>query len=172
MDFDRLDSILKERKVSRRKLALSTGINEHTMSTAFRRKSGLSVDEVIRIANFLGVDYYYLEGWDKGYDENHVAYYYKDGSAATFTVPFELYENNDPLTIQSLNKRMQEAASDLDGYILKQEVDRLDAIARAFELLNEFGQIEAVKRVQELTEILKYTQKEDAGNNDSKGGNT
>lgn len=56
MDFDRLDEILKERRMSRRKLALSTGINEHTMSTAFKRKSGLSVYEILCISKFLGIN--------------------------------------------------------------------------------------------------------------------
>ena len=64
MDFDRLDAILKARGISRRKLALAVGINEYTMATAFRRKSGLSSDEVRRIAEYLGEDYYYLEGWN------------------------------------------------------------------------------------------------------------
>lgn len=64
MDFDRLDAILKERKMSRRKLGLSIGINEHAISTAFKRKSGLD-KYLIPIASFLEVDPSFLAGIDK-----------------------------------------------------------------------------------------------------------
>ncbi len=64
MDFDRLDSILKSKKISRRKLALSLGIPEGAMSTAFKRKSGLH-KHLFVIANYLEVDPAYLAGYDK-----------------------------------------------------------------------------------------------------------
>ena len=64
MDFDRLDKILRERHISRRKLALAVGIGEGTMSTAFMRRSGLSSADVLKIAEYLGVSPYWLDGRD------------------------------------------------------------------------------------------------------------
>lgn len=55
MDFDYLDSVLKEKHISRRKLALSLGISEGTMSTAFSRKSGLSSIDAVQIAKILDI---------------------------------------------------------------------------------------------------------------------
>lgn len=59
MDFDTLDRLLKERGISRRKLALAVGINEHTMASSFKRRSGLSAEDVCKIADYLQV-----EPWD------------------------------------------------------------------------------------------------------------
>ena len=60
MDFDRLDSILKERGISRRALALAVGINENTIATAFKRRSGLSSEDLLKIARYLNVNPYAL----------------------------------------------------------------------------------------------------------------
>ena len=60
MDFDRLDSILKERGISRRALALAVGINENTIATAFKRRSGLSSENLLKIARYLNVNPYAL----------------------------------------------------------------------------------------------------------------
>ena len=60
MNFDTLDRILKEHHISRRKLALAVGIKEGAMSTAFKRRSGLSAEATLKIANYLKVDPYEL----------------------------------------------------------------------------------------------------------------
>lgn len=64
MDFDRLDQVLKEHHMSRRKLAIAVGILPGTMSTAFMRRSGLSSENVLKIADYLDVDPWWLEGYD------------------------------------------------------------------------------------------------------------
>ncbi len=56
MDFDKLDEVLKAKKMSRRKLAQAVGIKESTMSTAFMRRSGLSFEDTMKIVRFLGID--------------------------------------------------------------------------------------------------------------------
>lgn len=55
-NFDALDEILKKRGISRRNLALSAGINESTMSTAFARKTTMSDKNIIKIAQYLDID--------------------------------------------------------------------------------------------------------------------
>lgn len=142
MDFDRLDAILKERRISRRKLALATGINEHTMSTAFRRKIGLSVDETIRIANFLGVDYYYLEGWDKSCDENFIEYYSKDG----MMIDAPLIGANDPAVIRRLNRQIDEQAA----LFRRMGHNETDELVKAFDQLNVIGRLKVQEYIQDL----------------------
>ena len=126
MDFDRLDLILKERGISRRKLALAVGILPGTMSTAFMRRSGLSSADVLKIAEYLGVSPYYLEG-QEGPEASD------DGGA------FE---------------RWDYGMTNVKGY---KEEQRHKRILTAYDKLNGLGQAEAVKRVEELTEIPRYT---------------
>ena len=64
MDFyAQVDKLLKEQKMSRRQLAIKTGIPESTMSTAFMRKS-LRFSELNKekIAAALGVPWWELAG--------------------------------------------------------------------------------------------------------------
>ena len=79
MDFDRLDAILKNRGISRRRLALDTGINEHTLATAFSRRSGLSTDDALRIARYLDIEILFLEGWTITDMTEEYTVYEKDG---------------------------------------------------------------------------------------------
>ena len=125
MDFDRLDLILKERGISRRKLALAVGILPGTMSTAFMRRSGLSSADVLKIAEYLGVSPYYLEG-QEGPEASD------DGGAL---------------------ERWDYGMMYVKGY---KEEQRHKRILTAYDKLNGLGQAEAVKRVEELTEIPRY----------------
>ena len=133
MDFDRLDRILKSRGLSRRKLAIAVGILPGTMSTAFSRKSGLSSEDVLKIAEYLGVSPYYLEGWAE------------DEHASNISQEQAVHLMGEDL--ETLNRL---AAYDDQ----QQNRQRLDT---AFDKLNQTGQHEAVKRVEELTEIPRYT---------------
>lgn len=131
MDFDRLDRILKSRGLSRRKLAIAVGILPGTMSTAFSRKSGLSSEDVLKIAEYLDISPYYLEGWAE------------DERAEDITA-----EQSFRLMGEDLETITRLAAYD------DRQRQRLNA---AFDKLNATGQHEAVKRVEELTEIPRYT---------------
>ena len=56
--YDKIDAILAEKKMSRRQLALAAGISENTLSGAFRRRTkNFSMDNVMKIANVLGVPF-------------------------------------------------------------------------------------------------------------------
>ena len=126
MDFDVLNTILKNRHMSRRALALAVGINENKMSSAYKRRSGLSSADVLKIAEYLGVSPYYLEG-QEGPEASD------DGGA------FE---------------RWDYGMTNVKGY---KEEQRHKRILTAYDKLNGLGQAEAVKRVEELTEIPRYT---------------
>lgn len=58
--YDRIDQLLKEKGVSRRKAAQMAGIPPTTLSGALYRKSGLSAAAVAALAQTLGVDTDYL----------------------------------------------------------------------------------------------------------------
>ena len=137
MDFERLDAILKERHISRRKLALSVGIKEGTMSTAYRRRSGLSSEDVLKIAEYLGVSPYYLEGW----------------------TDFEQTSN------LSADESFRVMGEDLEALARLSYYDERNKnrvrLNTAYDKLNTTGQTEAVKRVEELTEIPRYTAPEE-----------
>ena len=127
IDFEALDSMLKEKHISRRKLALAVGINESTMSTAFARKSGLSQDKVLAIAHYLDVspfDLYAVPSpWHKGFDD----------------MPEEQQ--------REWYKRYAET---------EEEIDRFDRLCNLFDGLNEVGQNEAIKRIEEMLSVPKY----------------
>ena len=126
MDFDRLNRLLKERGISRRKLALAVGIPESTMSPAFMRRSGLSSADVIKIANYLGVDPAYLEGFD-------------------FDAAMRGLDEYVELAISAADRQFEEQ------------------VIESMRKLNTLGKTEAVKRVEELTEIPRYQRQQDNG---------
>lgn len=69
--YDRIDDILKEKNLSRRKLAIMAGIPPTTLQSAFSRKTvNLPVDTIKRIADALGVPVSDLAGWSF-FDELH-----------------------------------------------------------------------------------------------------
>lgn len=142
MDFDRLDAILKDRKISRRKLALAVGIPESTMSMAFMRRSGLSAEQTIRIANYLGIDYFYLAGLDEIAELQAKAIREAEELQAAALEEARAFRKN---AMRDWNAIFEDAEKDISFGLLT-----------AFDQLNDLGQIEAVKRVEELTEIPRY----------------
>lgn len=158
MDFDKLDSILKQKGISRRKLALALGIPESTMSSAFMRRSGLSPDVALRIAQYLGVDYYVLQGWKIGTDENGFQYYSKGWMQ--LDAPFEKEGEiiNDRETVTVLNQKIEQMEKQNDR--LDSMVDRHTKLTTAFNKLNSVGQQKAVDYVVDLTGNPKYTKPE------------
>ena len=134
MNFDRLDKLLQQKGISRRALANAMGINENKMSSAFKRRSGLSADDVLKIADFLGVSPYYLEGW-----------------------------NNDPSrddrsgVIRDFAGLNQEGIDRLDAYDEHAQKKLRKRLTVAFDRLSWTGQQIATERVEELAEIPRYT---------------
>jgi len=136
MDFDRLDAILKERKISRRKLALLAGINENTMSTAFRRKSGLNSEAEFAIAEALNLSPLYLMGLDNKRTsfEQHMTNPF-DSAPVQYAL-----ENSVAIAISS--------------------------VLVSLKNLNSLGRAEAAKRVFELLHVPEYTENATAEENE------
>lgn len=126
MDFDRLDEILKSRKLSRRKLAIEVGILPGTMSTAFSRRSGLSSKEVLKIAKYLGVNPLYLEGLD-----------------------------DDPAAKENMLDQLQNSPA-YHFALESSDAVRLTMLLEAYSVLNIKGRYEALKAVCNLTYVPEY----------------
>lgn len=62
---ERIDSILKERGMSRRKLAIQAGVPMGTLQCALARNGNLSLDLLLPISDVLGVSVQYLSGADE-----------------------------------------------------------------------------------------------------------
>lgn len=166
MDFDRLDEILKSRGISRRKLAIAVGINENKMSSAFKRKSGLKQDDVIAIADYLHVSPFYLEGWSARIGEEEVIYH--DDAADYITVRnARILKGNREIGEITVSPDSSEEEALEEFLMLETQLEQYDPniqrIVRAYERLNSSGQLEAVKRIEELTEIPRYTKSDEQG---------
>ena len=176
MNFERLDSLLKERKISRRKLALAIGMNENKMSSAFKRKSGLNANDTLQIANYLGVSPYYLEGWTMKQNKTdtgvQVASFYKDkkwqgsmlianGNRSTHET-IENFINSSSTEPEPMEMPDEVTISENLDYLTGIHIDgsahfELQAkLLRVFEGLNEVGQNEAIKRIEEMLSVPKY----------------
>lgn len=104
--YNRIDDILAEKKLSRRKLAQQIGVAPSTFQSMMSRKRGMSFDVLMKIVTYLQVP---------------ASDFYRDEILPEVT---DVYK------------------------------ERLDA---AYSLLNDSGRQEAVKRVEELAEIPKYS---------------
>lgn len=120
---EKIDEILLDRGMSRRKLALKAGIPPTTFQSAMARGSNLSLGMLQKIANALDCTPAYLMGWEEDYE-------------------FRDVPPGEPDNLEVTKK----------WFALKQK-SRLD---EAYNKLNQTGQKEAVKRVEELTQIDKY----------------
>lgn len=144
MDFDRLDTILKERGISRRKLALAVGILPGTMSTAFSRRSGLSSSDVLKIAKYLGVNPLYLEGLDDMIEVED-----DDQQKMDYGAMYDAIQNSPQFHFA----------------LEHSDTVRLTQILLSYGLLNNAGRYEALKLVTRLTYVPEYRDME----NEDKG---
>lgn len=150
---ERIDGILKNRGISRRKLALSAGISPSSFQTAMARNTTISYDMLIPISNVLQVPVHELMGYSLKYDtpENRTiveagfkAAFSKGGAADVskwVSVPFEQVYAEQQAYLESRMKQ-------------------------AFSALNETGQKVACERVEELAEMPKYRRTDAAQSGD------
>ena len=130
MNYELLDDLLVARGISRRKLALAAGIPPSTLQSAIEKEAqSFSIENMKKIAKVLDVPWWLFANYDVLTDEGIEV---EPGLLATDSKTVEIYQNKERYS--ALEKSL------LDG----------------FHLLNNAGQAEAVKRVQELGEIPRY----------------
>lgn len=140
---ERIDSILKERGISRRKLALSARISPSSFQTAMARNTTISYDMLIPISNVLQVPVYELMGYSLKCDtpENRAI------AEADFKAAFG--KSKAELVSVPFEQVYAEQQAYLEG-----------RMKQAFSALNETGQKVACERVEELSKIDDYRRKE------------
>lgn len=184
--YDRIDQLLKEKGISRRKAAQMAKIPPTTLNTALYRKRGLSAAAVAELAKVLGASTYDLLG-DVPLDDMikdredtdvlHQAYKEHTGEDFPDASPEEAaalakalndfggYMNSRP-ELQGISGK--EAFKHLHTEAGKKGLaeymstlpDKRDQILTIFDTLNDAGQSEAVKDVGKLAKIPEYQKKE------------
>lgn len=133
MNYQEMRRARKEQKITQEKLAQILNVNRATIS---KYETGIiepSISQLQTISSCLGVSFSKLAGSkvSTAYDEG-----FKDGSEA------EEWQNH---VIDELRKQEGYTGSEIEGQLIA-----------AFSHLNPSGQQEAVKRVEELTEVPRY----------------
>ena len=154
---ERIDSILKERGISRRKLALAAGISPSSFQTAMARNTTISYDMLIPISKVLQIPVYELMGYSLKNDTPENRAIAEAGFQAAFS---------------------KGGAADISEWVpvsfeqvhAEQQAFLESRMKKAFSALNETGQTVACERVEELTEIPKY-QRTEKPNTPSDGDN-
>lgn len=113
------------------------GISQSTMASWKSRGLTPSAGMAVRIANYFGVSVDYLLGYEDMIEKPYDTY--------------DAYKKKKPITFNS--SKLENAIS------IGMDRERID---EAFNKLNRAGQQEAVKRIEELTEIPRYRRPEPA----------
>ncbi len=133
--FEYIDTILKKKKMSRRKLALEAGIPPSTLQSAFERNGNISYNMLFDILRVLLTP--------EEMNEFIKLYSYEDD--------IELIDNPDDIDCKlftEFESNRNQKASHYESFLAD--------MADAYHKLNEDGHKAAIERVKELTEIKKY----------------
>lgn len=91
---ERIDSILKERGISRRKLALAAGISPSSFQTAMARNTTLSLDMLFPISDVLNISVEQLAGWEQELSPIQEMSAYDMFNAAVSSITYALMKLN------------------------------------------------------------------------------
>lgn len=139
--YARIDKILSDKQISRRKLAQKIGMPPSTLQSAFEKGSNLSFERLTQIADALEIDVnWLLNGFTL---EDHDSEFIRRLR----------HEPAEP-DLEYSHMVAQEQENERNWYIHQQEL--LDSINKSFSRLNDAGQEEATKRVKELTLLPQY----------------
>lgn len=141
MDYDFVDSLLENMGLSRRQLAIKSGINPGTMSTWFaRRTKNIPFLDIQKMANVLQVPWYKIMGLEE----------YAEDLYARFPGVKEL--DDEDIDIPFYNKDGELIYTSPGGLLNKNE----SAIITPFRSLNDAGQKKAIDAVEMIAKIPEY----------------
>lgn len=148
MDYDLIDSLLKNMGISRRQLAIKCGITPGTMSTWFaRRTKNIPFQHIQNIAAFFNVPWYKIMGLDE----------VEEGIYARLPTVDEVNDNIDvEIPLFDTSGKKLYVSSYTSGRILTQKEA---AILNPFRDLNEAGQEKAIDAVETLAKVPEYRKK-------------
>lgn len=150
MNYEYIEGILREMNISKRELARRVGVPASTITAAFRRKSkNIPFETILKIADVLGV------AWPNIMDSRRML---KEKAVLANAIDNHIFpsaEEADKTLWDNMNKG---SVSRGHGEMIDSfgENNQRDMLLSAFDTLNDDGQTEAVKRVQELGEIPRY----------------
>ena len=140
-----IDSVLKEKGISRRKLAISAGISPSSLQSAFERNSKLSLDMLLPIMEVLNLP--------QGKTLAEFGY-----SSLLFDFEETIKEITKTKTIDELIQEGEQATAELANEIL----DNPEAFIMFgnFKILNQTVKHVAIDVVEGLTTISKYREEQ------------
>lgn len=130
--YERIDAILKEKRISRRKLAQMAGLPESTLGNAFMRKSSLPMSTVQKLSSALDVDINELLGARPSDDLDRALAAFPNATAVEENGQTTIYLINDPKDPRS-----------------PQEIIREDMLRR-YDNMNETGQSKAYSYIKDI----------------------
>lgn len=140
---ERIDNILKSKGMSRRKLAIAAGISPSSFQTAMARNTTISYDMLIPISNVLNVPIYELEGYSLKHDTPENRAIAEAGFKAAFgRNGVTDASEREPISFEQVHTEQQ-------AYLETR-------MHKAFSALNEYGQVEACKRVEQMADTKEY----------------
>ena len=151
-----IDSIIKERGISRRKLAISAGISPPSLQSAFARNTKMSLDMLIPIAKVLNLDWKEIVKCG-GYNDSISDFFRKNPDKI---LVFD-DETGKLLSKLSFDKKTSDQ-DNLSDETITEFTEQIRNDSNVFRLminynqLNPVGKETAVERVKELTEIPRY----------------
>ena len=155
-----IDSILKDREISRRKLAIAAGISPSSLQSALQRNGKLSLDMLVPIVRVLGIDWPEIIKF--GYDpDEFVSTVGKitEGEALLFD---QLSESEDFVDwTRFVDENGNQLFHSRKEYLnMLKETDAESRLLKSFWKLNDIGKTVAIERVKELTEMKRYQKKQ------------
>lgn len=186
----RLEKLMEDRGLNASKLADIAELPKSTVYTLLKRdSSNVSYQTAQKLATALGCsesDILDFKEDDKAYYEGlkrkivnltqelnslkatgkHVEHTIVDDSGNQFFIE----ENENWAEINNIEMELAGLSFEIEGLLGKLKIPleplQYAEIINYYKMLNDTGKLEAIKRVEELTLIEKYTRKDDDGNNE------
>lgn len=136
----RIKTLRENRSISQTSLADKIGVSKQTL---YKYENDIITnipsDKIELIANVLSTSPGYLMGWEDKKKSN-----IKENEASSENADYQFINGSSIFNIECLNK--------------KTDISNLQELVYAYSSLNSFGKKEALKRINELTELSKYTE--------------
>lgn len=147
--YENIDRIIKEKRISRRKLARMAGINETTLASCFaRRPEHFPSKYAVAIAKVLHVPVWEL--YDTQPTMVPISEAISVAKALHGATPDELRKGLNELEEKHLDIWIR-ARQAVNAY-MKEDIEAgLWRFLKAYKLLNDDGREQAIKRVEEMT---------------------
>lgn len=151
---ERIDAILKEKKISRRKAAIMANIPPSSFQSAMERGGNMSVSMLQAIANALQVPITELIGAENDIDVQIAESLLS--ARRSFSKMHDSETDWERRTNWAEGVSHSGDAARLMEYRKLAKAEAEDALIAAYQKLNGLGKAEAIKRIEELAQLPQY----------------